>query len=457
MKRKIISLMLAVVLVLSFSLVTAVPVAGVHTPPGTIYVDAAFSGLEDGSLATPFDTIGEAIAHATAGDTISVAAGTYSVTAVIDVNVANLTISGAGAATTIVDGSGKDGIVIVDGSDVLFNVTANGVTIENLTIDLGDDTTDFDVAVFTPTGIDDLTVQNNILLYAEAGNSIGEQLVHLGGGSGITITGNAFDVGSGNSMMYVGSGDIDSLTVSNNTAAPVGAPAGGAGDTDGGGTFFNQFGPVTNSIISGNTFTDTGIAVYLGSGATATDNVSVTGNTFDSTSGFGSYGALVITSEVNGAAIRNITVANNTFSGTAAGGAITIFDTNGAGTPDVDGATITINNNNFAGDNAVGGVVLGLGVSGTVDAENNWWGAILGPYHATTNLASTGDEVSDSVDYSPWRDAAYPDGGNPRTYNVQNTTTSDTYNSIQDAIDAATADDTISVAAGTYDEQVEID
>ena len=42
-----------------------------------IYVDQSYSGEEDGSWSRPFDTIGEAMTAATAGDTIQVAAGIY--------------------------------------------------------------------------------------------------------------------------------------------------------------------------------------------------------------------------------------------------------------------------------------------------------------------------------------------------------------------------------------------
>jgi len=405
-KKKFLSVLLALVLVLGFSLVTAVPVMA----QTNLYVSTTGNDTTgDGSSGNPWATIGYAISQAFAGDTIMVATGTYNVTAAINVNLANLTISGASATTTIVDGLGKNAS-IVDGADVLFNVTASGVTIEDMTIDLGDDTTDFDVGVFTPNGggINDLTVQNCILLYADVAQAKGEQLIHLGGGTGVTITGNAFDVASGNSMIYVGEnvagGDNDLLTVSNNTAAPVTTAAGGAGDADGGGTFFNQFGPVTNSIISGNTLTDTGGGIYLGAGSlAATDNVTVTGNTFDSTAAW----AILITSEVDGVATGNIMVTNNTFTGTGGDGAIFIFDTVGT-SDDVDGITITINNNNFAGDNTGGGVDVGAGVSGTpVDATNNWWGHDSGPDDDAEVINGSGDKISLNVDADPWLTAPW--------------------------------------------------
>ena len=40
-------------------------------------------------------------------------------------------------------------------------------------------------------------------------------------------------------------------------------------------------------------------------------------------------------------------------------------------------------------------------------AENCWWGDASGPYNATANPSGNGDNVSDHVDFSPWRDIEY--------------------------------------------------
>ena len=48
----------------------------------------------------------------------------------------------------------------------------------------------------------------------------------------------------------------------------------------------------------------------------------------------------------------------------------------------------------------------------TLDAENNWWGSVFGPYHPVNNPTGRGDAVSDYVDFSPWLDAC---GGDPTT------------------------------------------
>ncbi|MEO8084215.1 MAG: right-handed parallel beta-helix repeat-containing protein [Ardenticatenales bacterium] len=37
-----------------------------------------------------------------------------------------------------------------------------------------------------------------------------------------------------------------------------------------------------------------------------------------------------------------------------------------------------------------------------VNAENNWWGAVSGPYNATSNPGGIGNSVSDNIDFMPW-------------------------------------------------------
>ena len=55
-------------------------------------------------------------------------------------NVPNLKILGDATATTLFDGSSKNGqnATCGNGCEVMFNVTADGVTFRNMTIDLGD-------------------------------------------------------------------------------------------------------------------------------------------------------------------------------------------------------------------------------------------------------------------------------------------------------------------------------
>ena len=119
-----------------------------------------------------------------------------------------------------------------------------------------------------------------------------------------------------------------------------------------------------------------------------------------------------------------------------------------------------VNYNNFDGTNSWG---LEQRLASPIDARYNWWGDASGP--GVPGYPGPGDKichygvgVGRVVDYSPWL------GQNPITGNVPsisdaahpwdwyvNTSNAST---IQEAIDVAIGGDTISVAAGTYNENV---
>ena len=130
MKSGIFNLLFAVVMILSFSLIPAVPAGEASTPlPTTIYVDAAASGMENGSLNKPFDTIQEAVDHATAGDIILVATGTYD--EAVRITTDDLTLKGEAGA--IVDGTGVGGSIGGFGLLGVSGVTIEGFDIRNNT------------------------------------------------------------------------------------------------------------------------------------------------------------------------------------------------------------------------------------------------------------------------------------------------------------------------------------
>ncbi len=90
---------------------------------GTIYVDDDnTSGVEDGSMASPYNTIQEGVDAAAAGDTVFVFNGTYLENVLITKSI-NLT--GEAPTATIINGSG--GMIAVE-------VSANDVNIQGFTI-----------------------------------------------------------------------------------------------------------------------------------------------------------------------------------------------------------------------------------------------------------------------------------------------------------------------------------
>ncbi|MEN9647258.1 MAG: hypothetical protein RLY57_62 [Candidatus Parcubacteria bacterium] len=64
----------------------------------------------------------------------------------------------------------------------------------------------------------------------------------------------------------------------------------------------------------------------------------------------------------------------------------------------VDRTLVDVHNNSIH-DNAIG-VINNGGL--TYDFTKNWWGSVSGPYNATTNATSTGDEVFDGITYAPF-------------------------------------------------------
>jgi parallel beta-helix repeat protein len=116
------SILLALALVLGFSLLTAMPVAAATT----WYVDDDnCPGPGSGSVGDPFCAIQAAVSAASSGDTIYVRSGTYYEHVVVD---KQLTLQGEDRERTIIDGSGSGDAV---------HIAANYVTLESLTVTNG--------------------------------------------------------------------------------------------------------------------------------------------------------------------------------------------------------------------------------------------------------------------------------------------------------------------------------
>ncbi|MFA7019311.1 MAG: right-handed parallel beta-helix repeat-containing protein, partial [Sphaerochaetaceae bacterium] len=100
--------------------------------------------------------------------------------------------------------------------------------------------------------------------------------------------------------------------------------------------------------------------------------------------------------------------------------------------------------------NTLYGIQNGAGAA--IDAILNYWGDTSGPNHTVTNTGGLGNSVSDNVSYNPWhQDEDFVSLSNGTVYNE---TQSKYYQSIQTAIDEASAGDTILVAQGIYHEDV---
>jgi parallel beta-helix repeat protein len=189
---------------------------------------------------------------------------------------------------------------------------------------------------------------------------------------------------------------------------------------------------IHNNTVSGNTY---GISLQDKSLDTTIEHNTITDSDYDGIDicNFKGYAP-------TGTVIRYNTIADNNALDDATSGGIWIDS-------DVDGNEVTVNLNNIVNNNQFG--IINTGTANDADARYNWWGDPTGPYQANTNPSGTGNAVSDNVDYSPWWGANYIGAAHPWTWY--------TNDCIQEAINAASAGDTIVVTDGTYYENVVID
>jgi len=338
-------------------------------------VDAADPGTGDIPRACAFTTIQYAIDAATAGDTVNVAAGTYNENVNVD---QSLTLQGASSATVTVNAA--------DSNVDVFMVTASNVNISGFTV--SGTTLDGHAGIYLNAGVAYCDIYNNIVtgnwdgIWLGAGSN--HNTLHNNNVSGNTRQGfevyisdyNTFTDNIANSNTSYGfkidSGNYNEFT--NNIANSNGVNGFYVVTGDGGGC--------TNTTFTSNTANlnaTYGIRINGGSGNT------LTGNTFDSN---GTSGIRLKET------MSTLTLENNNFTNNPIG--IEITDSV------ADVSTWTVSHNNIVGNTSYG--ISNIAITGTLDAEGNWWGSINGPTHSTNtyNPGAQGDAVTDNVDFVPW-------------------------------------------------------
>jgi len=186
MKRKIFSILFASVLVLSLSLVTAVPAMAQLPPPNEVWVDdtgpSCLTGPGNGTQLDPFCKIQDGIDAVATGGTVYVAAGTYDEQVVIN---KSLTLQGAGDTTIVQPSSDAKLTQVFDGlfwygtpdtKNIAGIIVANvpdgsAVTVKNLKVDESSVTT-------KPAGADYLAG----IFYRETGGIV-DTVTVLGAGA----------------------------------------------------------------------------------------------------------------------------------------------------------------------------------------------------------------------------------------------------------------------------------
>jgi predicted outer membrane repeat protein len=310
-------------------------------------------------------------------DVINVPAGTYVLTSGEMEITTDITINGAGAGSTVIDGNGSGRIFFINESSatVVINdltvqngqsgdgggiwtsgtLTTNNVVVQDSFAD-GDGGGIFVSSDGTLNGNDCSVINNEA---ADEGGGIANEGPDTLNLSGCTISGNhASDDGGGISNIFEATGTIDGSTISGNSA-----------NSDGGGISVDQCcgaGPVviTNSTISGNATGDDGGGMEIEDGAATLTNVTFSGNDAPDRGG-----GLVVDAD-NSASLTNVTITDNTANSDSGGGihvegTATLLNTIVAANPDggdcfiVDGGTLTSSGHNLDSDGTCGFTATG--------------------------------------------------------------------------------------------------
>jgi parallel beta-helix repeat protein len=425
------------------------------------YADAAMTTLasdkpvHDVTQDMYYDTIQEAIDAATAGDIINLAAGTYNPTSTIVINKDNLVLQGPQAnidprpsyGSARVAGSASE--AIIDGGPnnlgMIIEINAENIVINGIEV---------------KSGTGDMIKQNN----THSGTTVKYCIIHDGRGDegvqlkkctgGILEYNYVFEIADPGDGLNIADDSSDGFIRYNEVAGIHGENAAiyiydavnmeiignlvrdsGTGGNDGikVGDKGGSDTALTDVLVKDNIIhdiTQDGISIYM-------SGVTVEGNQIYNCGS--ENGAIYVAFAVENITITGNNIHDNTLNTGKWGnpGAIMI------GT-DVNAETVHVNSNTIV-NNSPNGVTNKA--TDELDATKNWWGSADG--------ITIAGMVSDNVAYDPWySDAAMTTLASDRP--VFNTTQGTTYDTIQEAINAANDDDTINVAAGTYDENIDI-
>jgi len=302
---------------------------------------------------SPGQSIQAAIDGASSDDTINVAAGTYAEH--LTIRTTNLTLLGEDQATTIINARQNPAWTV--GKTAILLDGVSGVTISGFQI--------VDAALNT---------------------------------DGTPYAGNLYGPGPG------GLAGIQIYGSSNNT--------------------------IQNNILDNNYWQVWLVAEAAPAGYTACNNNQILGNEIRNSASDGVYLYSDGTVHIDNTQIANNEISNLTGDFTSAiefwgwneGGPPTITNTLvewndmhdctygirvRSGVEDISG--LKVNNNNIVDMTGTEGGFRNY-LTVTLDAEYNWWGDVLGPNHSSNpNYPTTGSDVSDYVDFSPWLTAPIPE------------------------------------------------
>jgi len=225
------------------------------------------------SRKTACATIGHAISLALSGDSIMVAAATYTENLNITIN---LRLTGASPATTVIDGGGNTHVISI--LNKALHVTLSKVTVQNGVASGGDGIINWGI----------LTISNGII----SGNFAASAYSAAGGGiynsGNLTINNSTLSGNAGSTNFIYGGAIYNSGTLAINNSTLSGNSA--AGFTGGGGGAIYNSGKATisSTTFSGNSGSPNGGGIYNG-GTSVTLQNSIVAN---SSSGGNCYGTI---------------------------------------------------------------------------------------------------------------------------------------------------------------------
>ena len=321
-----------------------------------------------------FASIQAAINAASPGDTIDVAAGTYNEQIAIN---KTLTLHGAMAGIDARTRIGSESVI--NHADGPVQILANNVVIDGFTIQGA--STDpsappfaaLGAGIWTNPGFSGTNGGHQILNNIVQNNIIGIYLNNTGVLQTTLqrnlLRNNNLTGPAGGRSIYSDLG-LQNAVIDQNVFT---------GDADTGIFTAGSLGTQSNITISSNSSVGERLVVFLN-----TTSSQITGNTMTSTP---QSSAITIAGGNDNITIRGNTLINNVNAG------IRVQDAIG-GSPNTN---VTIDHNRLVG-NPVGGVeLLAGGYTGTLDAQNNWWGCNAGPGSAGCD-STTGT----GIDSNPW-------------------------------------------------------
>lgn len=343
-------------------------------------VQAAVRCVNPGGTGGCFATIGAAVAAATAGDTINVAAGTYNEQVIL--SKANLILRGAQAGVIACSRAGGVNESVITHANGPLQITADNVTVDGFTLQgaTGGLAAGLHaVGNFSGYRVLNNLIQNNVIGVFVNSNGTNATLVqgnrlrnntNAGSGSGtginsdgqlknVTLRQNCFSGQTTASILISGAAQrnpelFSNLTIAENSAA---------------GERFLELNFAKTVTISGNRVADAPALTGSGSAGVA---ISVGG---------GNAGVIL-----EGNSITNALVGSQN-----AAPAILVRNRVQAINSDV-----SVRCNRISGNLGGGLVVQADAYTGNVVAENNWWGCNAGP-------GGTGcDTTTSNVDANPW-------------------------------------------------------